>query len=105
MPGVARQCQELPKLLLIIDRCSPDSHFHVGASEAKRSEAERGHSNSIGFTCFDSVGHFLAYFSVFQYLNALPVPMVRQVYFSSFSPFFKAPENDFKNIPQNYTQK
>ena len=126
----AYQFSRSPKCSQIPYRCSPNSHYHVGASEAKRSEAvltfafllalimldiflhafqscmlsqmfpdtlhmlskfsfprgieqseaERGHSNLRVFTCFHSVGHCPACFSVVQCVIALPVPMLRQVF-------------------------
>ena len=72
-----RACQELPAVAQEPPGAAQKFSFPRGS---ERSEAERGRSNSIDFTCFDSVGHFRACFSISQYLNALPVPMLRQVH-------------------------
>ena len=84
----------------------------------ERSAAERGRSNVRDLTCFDSLGHFLTCFPVVQYLNALPVPMLRQVYFEVFLGVFfwcvfwgaflvpkgspKGPQKDPKSMKKMY---
>ena len=66
-----------PKSSQLPDRCSPNFHFHVRASEAERSEAVLTCVVLLALILLDTLLHA---FQVFQYLSALPVPTLRQVF-------------------------
>ena len=62
-PGAARMPGTVPRLFQMPKRCSPDSHFHEGASEAKRSEAVLTYTVSVALVL---LGTFL---NAFQFFN------------------------------------